>query len=175
MAAPGVVTRTTPAGAALERGFRCKFALGLLPGFQMWEFEITPGKLTGGPPISHTSFFNLNFHTQLPQVLVKQEPWTIKGKYDSDIFKGTFGSSASSTNVLPAIMNKLGAVTFLMPNLGTLSNYGWVRDVTFGVFKEGDTTPPTVELMVEISSWDPVNRVEAGWSYVDGYTGTSDS
>lgn len=175
MAAPSVITRTAPVGAWLERGFKCKFALGILPGFSIWEFEITPGKLTGGPPINHTTFFNSNFHTQLPQVLVKQEPWKIKGKYDSDIYKGTFGSAASSTVQLPAIINKLTAMTFLLPNLGTLSNYGWVRDVTFGTFREGDTNPPFVELDIEISSWDPVNRVEAGWSYVDGYTGTADT
>lgn len=166
MAVPAVIARGVPAGAAIPRAFKSTFSLSVLPTFSMWEFEITPGKLIGGPPINFSSFLNMKFHTQLPQILIKQDPFTIKGKYDSDVWKDT---------QLRTIINQPGTCTFLVSNLGTLSNFCWVREVTFGTYKIDDTTPPTIELLVEIMSWDYINHVEAGWSYVDGYTGTADT
>jgi hypothetical protein len=175
MAAPAVTARATPAGRPLERGFKPWFSFGLLPTLGIWQFSITPGKMSGGPPIITSTFFNNYVHTKVPQVLVDLGPFTVRGKYDPDIFKndGTFTPSAS--NQFRSLINRIGAVTFHFPapNAGTLSNYGWLREIDFGEFKEGDTTPPTVTMSIEISSWDPVNLVETEWSYVDGYTGTS--
>lgn len=175
MANPAVTSRGTPAGAALDRGFKCKFTFGLLPTFSMWEFEITPGKLKGGPPIMRSTFFNNYVHTKVPQVLVDQDPFIIRGIYDPDIWKSDGTYTPSVTNQLRSLMNRNGALTFLMPNLGTLNNYGWLREVDLGTFKEGDTLPPTITLTVEVSNFDPVNRAECHWYYVDGYTGTADS
>lgn len=164
MANPAVTTRTTPAGAILTKGHKCKFAFGLLPGFVIREFEITPGEIDGGEPIPLTTFFNTVFHEQGPQTLIKTAPFMIKGFYDPDVYKDT---------QIKAIINRNQACTFLLPNLSTLNFYGFPNKFRFGTFKEG-AEAPSIEVQVVVSNRDPVNLVEAGWYYVDGYTGTSD-
>jgi hypothetical protein len=165
MSAPGVITRGTPAGAALRSGHKSKFALGALTTFALWEFEIAPGEWDGGDPIPFSSFFNTLYHTERPQTLIKIGPHTIIGKYDPNIFGPT---------MLPALINRETVGTLLWPDLGTLSCYGWLRRCSFSApLREGQL--PQATIIFNVSNWDYINHTEAGPSFADGYSGTSDS
>lgn len=165
MAAPSVVTRGTPAGAALKSGFRSKFGVAALTTFALWEFEITPGAWEGGEPIPFSSFFNTKYHTKRPQTLIEIGPYTITGKYEPNIF---------GPSMLPSLINVETTGTLLWPDLGTVSCYGWMRSCSFSnALKEGQL--PQATIVFEVSNWDVVNHVEAGPSFVDGYSGTADS
>lgn len=165
MAAPGLVTRTTPTGAHMPDGFgACRFAFGRLPSFGIREFEITPGKITGGTPIPQTTFFNLAWHTKAPQVLLDIENFKIKGQYSPDILK--------PTSSLLTLINQPGACSFVWPQGSSFTFFGYAMSATFGVIKEG--TLPEVEIEVVVTNYDPVLRIEAAPVYVAGYAGTSD-
>lgn len=164
MAAPAVQTRSTPTGAIqYEGGPTSRFTIGLNKALCIREFEIAACKIVGGQPIRISSFFNVLFHTKVPQTLLDLEAFVVRGFYDMDIWKDT---------MYKTVMNKNGAMTFRSAEGSTLSVFGWAREVTFQPHKLGEA--PTLELMCEVSNWDPVNRVEAGPSYSDGYTGTAD-
>jgi len=167
MAAPSVQTRGTPAGSKLRRAWRSKFTFGLAPTLPIWEFEITPWTFNGGPMINTSTFFNTLFHTKQFQGLIDVEKLVVKGLYDTDLLK--------DTNGYKTIMNQEQACTLLYPNLGTVSIFGGPNVMRFTTMVFNGTEAPAVEFDVEVTNWDPNNHVEAGPSYVDGYTGTSDT
>jgi len=167
MAAPSVQTRGTPAGSRLKRGWRSKFTFGLATTLPIWEFEIQLFEVDGGPPIPLSTFFNSVFHTKAPQALLDFTQLKVKGLYDPDIWK--------DANGYKTILNIEQACTLLWPTTGTLSFFGFPTKMRFTTLMVQQTEAPAVEFDVEVSNWDPVNRVEAGPAYADGYTGTSDT
>ncbi len=170
MAAPTVQTRGTLTSIAMQHLTTTfgaiRFTFGRLPNFKIQEMEITLGGIDGGAMINQTTFFNSTFTTQLFQTLMTGMPFTIRGLYDPALF----GASQ-----IPMILNQNQACTFLFPNLDTLSFFGGPNKITFPtVFKQGNEVP-TVEINVEQTSFDPVNRTIAGWAFTDNSTGTSDA
>ncbi len=170
MAAPTVQSRSTLATIAMQHLTTTfgaiRFTFGLLPAFKIQEFEIMMGGVDGGEMIDQTTFFNAVYSSQLPQTLLKGMPFTIKGQFDPAVF----GASQ-----IPAIANRNQACTFLFPNLDTLSFFGAPNKFSFPTaFKKGNEVP-TIEINIEQTQWDPVNRAVAGRLFTDNSSGTSDS
>lgn len=147
MAAPTLVTRTTPTGYKMPEGFRATIAFANAPGLNFWEKTVKPGGMDGGDPIDTTTQHNSRVMTQEPPTLIKHDTITSSGAFDPDSYSTVRG-----------LINVNQSITVKWPTGATLTFYGWLRKVEWGDLKHKEQPEQTIT--VEVSNWDPVNRVE---------------
>jgi hypothetical protein len=149
MSAPSPTTRTTPTGYRMDEGFKAKLTFSLKPTLKIWEVEVGPPSVTGGPAIKTTTQHNVAWHTKAPQTLKEAGPVSVLATYDPDELPFIY-----------SMVNVPQTITVLHPDSSTDAFFAYLKDAKPSKYKIGDL--PTLDLEIEITNWDPVGKVEAG-------------
>lgn len=164
MAAPALVSAANPLGNKMPDGWKFRITFGLMTTFSVWATEISPPAVEGGPALPYTTFLNSSFMTKRPQYLWEIEAFSFTGMYDPDYWKDT---------MYKVLVNRETNFTILWPTSSTWTAYGYVRRLAPQRAAKG--TQPLMDVTVEVTNWDYINKTEAGPVYVDNSTGTADS
>lgn len=149
MAAPTPTVRQTPDGIKLKDGYQSLITLSNDPDIALWEKTVQPPGLDGGDPIDQTTMHNVTWRTMAPRALVTMTEHTVVCAYDPVIY----------TSIL-AQLNVEQTITITFSDGSTLAFFGFIRLFDFAELEEG--TQPEVTVTFTPTSWDNVNKVEAG-------------
>lgn len=148
--APPVTARTTPTGYMLPEGHRATIAFSKKPAVQFWEMTTRPAGLSVVEIITTTQFNN-RYHTSRAGHLIKVKDITGQAAYDPDFL----------TDIIGMLGDDVGAgVTVHNPDNSAYSYWGFLKDVEFQEFKEGQF--PTLNYTVCITNWNTTTRAEEG-------------
>lgn len=164
MAAPTPATTSArmPAGRKLEIG---KTALITIKGegtddddIALWEQSVTPPGLDGGTKVAIGDMYNTLYRTFVPQKLVEVTDMQCTVAYDPEAY----------ADIARAI-NDNTTITVHWPNGTTDTNgdrlafYGYLKSFVPGEMNEQGQ--PTATITICATMWDPVNFVEAGFTF----------
>jgi hypothetical protein len=157
MAAPAVTARSARApltthGGALRDGYQSLLVFAVAPTVEIWEKTIKPPGVDGGDPISITTMLNIAWRTMAARAL--------KTLTNSQ-FKGAFNPILYSTII--SIINDEDSVSLHLPNLASVSFFGYLKSAEFDDLAEGNQPEGTFQVIP--TNYDPVNHVEAGPVY----------
>lgn len=99
MAAPTPHARVIPTGYKLPDGFRATITLANKTNIQLWEREVTPPGIDGGPKIDTTTMLNTTYRTYHPQSLITVDDGAGNVAYDPDVL----GDILANINVIQSI------------------------------------------------------------------------
>lgn len=149
MAAPSVTARVAPTGRKVPDGQGVKIAFKSNPDLLFWERSLTPPSIDGGDAIDITDSFNTTWETSAARTLKKLGDVEVEG----------FWEPGSYAEVL-ALVNVEDEITLIYPDGSTESHFAFVRMFEREEVARGE--PLTGTLTITPTSWDHVNRVEAG-------------
>lgn len=151
MAAPGVTALASPAGIDLKNGYRTAMAFARLPTFSVWEKQVTPPEVDGGPEIDTTNMRRSVWRTRWHSALKNLMPFTYTGAYDPNMYN----------QAIDSLINQNGEITIWLPDNTTISFWGYLQKITPAT-NENDSKQPEVTVTVVPTNWDHANNVEAG-------------
>lgn len=149
MAAPSATVRVAPTGIKMKEGFSIKHTFAADTDISIWERVVAMPSVDGGEAIDHSDQHNTAWEPVRPRVLKKQQPYTVKGLYDPDLY-----------NQIIALINVETTCTQTLPDGSTLASFGYLQKAEFDPLEKGKE--PEVTLTIVPTMWDPTNRVEAG-------------
>lgn len=152
MAAPTEQTRVTPSGRPMQEGYQALITFEADPDVQLWETEVTPPGFDGGDPIEQTTMHNLVYHTDAPQSLIRVTPASFVAAY-----------LWTSYSQVRALINVETTINVTLSTGHWVAFFGWLRTFEPNGLAIGGR--PLANCEVHVSSWDPVNNVEAGPAY----------
>lgn len=147
------VTRVTPVGDRLKKGYRSTIAFELDPDVSIWEIEVTPPGLDGGEMIDTTTMFNTTFETMEPNTLMKVTDGGMRVAFDPVCYDQLF-----------ALINQKGIITTKFSNGDSISDYGILR--TFqpdGMVRNG---MPTANCVISYTNTHPTTGAEVAPDYI---------
>lgn len=130
-----------PSGKRLTDGFPTLIALADAPNISLWEEEVQPPGMEGGPPNRTTTMRNLVMHTDQPQALKSMTPMTGVCQFDPKVL----------TDILNQI-NHNQLVSVKMPNGSFWTFYGWLNEFKPHRFVPGQ--PPKADYTVVCGNQD---------------------
>lgn len=149
MAAPSPTVRVSPSGIKLRDGFSSLVTFATDADISLWEMEVTPPGVDGGPAIPQTTMHNDDFETFAAQQLKTMTESGFKFAYDPAVYDELF-----------ALVNVPTTITKQYNDGSTLAFYGYLRQVQFDPLVKG--TQPTGTATIQPTNYDHVNNVEAG-------------
>jgi hypothetical protein len=154
MASPAITARVLPTGIMLDDGFPTVIAFALNPSVNLWEMSVKPPGVDGGDPKDLSTMHQVAWRRRGPRKLKTLTDSTFTAGYDP-----------KAQGECEALVNKEGAITIHWPDGGTRSFFGFLQKFEPNEVKEGE--PPTAQVTIVPTNWDPVNHVEAGPVDVD--------
>lgn len=149
MAVPATTTRVTPAGIKLDEGHSITIAFARDPNVSFWEMTVQPPLLDGQDPLDTTNQHNILYTTKAARALLDIGPSNFTAFYDPDVWdEGR------------ELINQNGDVTIAYPDGSTLDFFGYLRSIEKQALEKGTT--PTLNGVIVVTNWDPVNNVEQG-------------
>lgn len=139
--------RQTPAGIKLENGYRSLYAFERDPDISLWEVEVTPIGLDGGPPIDTSTMHNTTVRTKAPAALIDTTDGGIVCAFDPQVY-----------DQLLAIINEEGSISQYFPDLSVLNFFGYVQGVVVQPLVEG--VFPLMNVVIVSTNADPVTGAE---------------
>lgn len=149
MAAPTVTSRVDPPGIPLDDGYRTTIAFARDPNINFWEKTVQPPGIDGGDAIDTTTMHNDTWRTMRARALKTLTTASCKVAYDPAVF-----------SEISELINQEGAITIHLPDLSTISFFGYLKSFQPAELQEGTQPEATVEIIC--TNWDPTNDVEAG-------------
>ncbi len=149
MAAPTPVVRQIPTGYKMPDGYKALVTLQNLPAINIWEKEVTPPGLDGGPKIDTTTMHNVKYRTSAPRALVTVDDGAANCAYDPDVL----------ADILVQI-NVPQSITFRYQDGTTYCMWGFLGNFKPQGLVEGQM--PMAQATFASTNWDFANKVEAG-------------
>lgn len=149
MAAPSPTVRVAPTGIKLRDGFSSLVTFATDSNINLWEMEVTPPGVDGGPAIPQTTMHNTAWETFAAQALKTLTESSFKFAYDPAAY-----------DEINALVNVATTITKQFKDGSTLAFYGYLRQVQFDPLVKG--SQPTGTATVQPTNYDHVNNVEAG-------------
>jgi hypothetical protein len=141
----------------IEDGYRCLITFARQPNISIWEVETEPSGPDNEEGIKTSNFRNVRYRTMAPRKLISNTPVNVVGAFDP---------SAMAT--FDAMCGQKDTITETHPDGSTQCYYGYLKQVKYPRYKEGDY--PNATFTIVPTNWDPTNHVEAGpvWTSVSG-------
>ena len=150
MAAPSVVMSLhAPEGIPLGDGHGTLITFAASSTVSFWEMTVTPPGADGGEPVATTSMHNDLWRTKRPRQLIELTDCSLNAQYDPNLY----------TDIL-TLINVETTIGVRFPDGSLMAFYGYLRSFTPQEIQEG--SPPTANIVIVPTNWDPVNHVEAG-------------
>jgi hypothetical protein len=153
---PAATALRVPAGRFLEVG---KQILVTIKGdgtsyntIGLWEVSVTPVALSGGDKVNIGNQYNSRYETFVPQKLITVGDMQMTVQYDPDAY-----------DEISQAINDNTTITIHWPNGDRLAFYGFLKDFTPGEVSR--TGNPTATAVISATMFDPVNFVEADFTF----------
>jgi len=149
MANPATTARVIGDGIKFYDGFSTLIAFAADPNVNIWEQSVTPPMVDGGDSIDITDMHNATYRTSVMRSLLTVGEASTSGGWDPNLYVQVI-----------SLINVNGSITIHFPDLSTLDFYGALRVFEPQEMSEGEQ--PVANFTIEVTNWDPVNRVEVG-------------
>lgn len=120
----------------LEDGFSTIVSLEHQLDIELYGYDVTPPGITSGGPINTTTMRNTAWRTQVHKKLKSMTPMTM--------------TMAVVTKSIPKVQNQIGVnqlITVAFPDGLKIAFYGWIDELTFGAFREGERALATLNII----------------------------